>query len=84
MLSRWLIRRGESESSSITRPWGTAKTIYKKMASKTVTVLLALAASVGARAARLETKEELEAHKWEDLAGRVDPAPAELAPVIAS
>ena len=29
------------------------------MASKTVTVLLALAASVGARAARLETKEEM-------------------------
>ena len=53
------------------------------MASKT-TLLRALAASVGARAARLETKEELEAHKWEDLAGRVDPAPAELAPVIAS
>ena len=61
MLSRRLIRRGESESSSITRPWGggAAKTIYKKMASKTVTVLLALAASVGARAARLETKEEM-------------------------
>ena len=36
MLSRRLIRRGESESSSITRPWGggAAKTIYKKMASK--------------------------------------------------
>ena len=62
MLSRRLIRRGESEINldyASLGGGGAAKTIYKKMASKTVTVLLALAASVGARAALLETKEEM-------------------------